>query len=119
LLIQQAAARVGMTAESAYRLRRMPGADSFAAAWASAHAHAVQILADCAFERAIELQQLSKSLESLAKADHASMSRIYTIRKEERLEMAAKFEKSAIKRGISAETIQGIRAEILGLDDDA
>jgi hypothetical protein len=42
-----------MTAESAYRLRRMPGADSFAAAWASAHAHAVQILADCAFERAI------------------------------------------------------------------
>jgi Protein of unknown function (DUF3486) len=69
--------------------------------------------------KAIELQQLSKSLESLAKADHTSMSRIYTIRKEERLEMAAKFEKSAIKRGISAETIQGIRAEILGLDDDA
>ena len=38
--IGRAARSVGLSRESAYRLRRRPGAESFAAAWSSAMAHA-------------------------------------------------------------------------------
>lgn len=52
--VTRAAARVGMSVESAYRLRRRPEAKSFADAWTAAQAHATQKLVDLAFERAID-----------------------------------------------------------------
>lgn len=48
-----AAKAAGMTRESAYRLRRRRDAQSFAAAWEAALAHATQMLTDIAFERAV------------------------------------------------------------------
>jgi hypothetical protein len=51
--VVEAARRVGMSAESAYRLRRHAGATAFIEAWDSALDHAVQRLVDTAFARAI------------------------------------------------------------------
>jgi hypothetical protein len=52
--VQAAARRINMSSEGAYYLRRQPGAESFAAAWASALDHGVQSLADIAIDRARE-----------------------------------------------------------------
>ncbi len=52
--VSRAVLRVGMSLESAYRLRRRPEAKAFADAWRSAQAHATQKLVDVAFERAID-----------------------------------------------------------------
>ncbi len=49
-----AAKSVGLTRESAYRLRRQPHAAAFARAWDAARHHAGTFLEDTAFERAIE-----------------------------------------------------------------
>ena len=49
-----AAKAVGMTRETAYRLRRAPGSEAFARAWDAARHHAGGLLEDIAFERAIE-----------------------------------------------------------------
>ena len=51
--VEQAAREVSMTARSCYRLRRAPGAESFAAAWDAAIQQAAHMLVDLAFERAI------------------------------------------------------------------
>ncbi len=51
--VSDAAARVGLSVESAYRLRRRRDAASFAAAWEGALAHGTRRLVDLAFERAI------------------------------------------------------------------
>ena len=48
-----AAREVGMTVQSCYRLRRSPGAENFAAAWDAALHQASKMLADLAFDRAI------------------------------------------------------------------
>lgn len=53
-LVGHAAKAVGMTRESAYRLRRAPHAGAFARAWDIARLHAAGLLEDIAFERAIE-----------------------------------------------------------------
>ncbi|MBV9840184.1 MAG: hypothetical protein JOY99_01395 [Sphingomonadaceae bacterium] len=51
--VDRAARRIGMTAVGAYRLRKLPGAEGFAAAWAEAQALGVNKLSDIAFDRAI------------------------------------------------------------------
>lgn len=51
--VTAAAARINMSPEGAYYLRRQPGAEGFAAAWAAALDHGVQQLADVAIDRAI------------------------------------------------------------------
>jgi hypothetical protein len=51
--VEQAAREVGLSVMSCYRLRRAPGAETFAAAWDSAIAHASRKLIDLAFDRAI------------------------------------------------------------------
>ena len=51
--VRQAAANVGISVMSCYRLRRTPGAENFAAAWDAALAQAARLLVDLAFERAI------------------------------------------------------------------
>jgi hypothetical protein len=51
--VTAAAYEVGMTVQSCYRLRRSPGAESFAAAWDAALQEASKRLADIAFDRAI------------------------------------------------------------------
>lgn len=53
-LVATAAKAVGLTRESAYRLRRAAGAEAFAAAWDAARHHAGGLIEDIAFERAIE-----------------------------------------------------------------
>ena len=53
-LVGTAAKAVGLTRESAYRLRRAAGAEAFAAAWDAARHHAGGLIEDIAFERAIE-----------------------------------------------------------------
>lgn len=53
-LVGAAAKSVGLTRESAYRLRRSPHGAAFARAWDAARAHAGAFLEDVAFERAIE-----------------------------------------------------------------
>ena len=50
--VSAAAERINMSSEGAYYLRRQPGAESFAAAWAAALDHGVQTLADLAIDRA-------------------------------------------------------------------
>lgn len=50
--VDRAALRVGMSASSAFRLRRSPGAEQFSAAWDVALQHAARVLLDTAFERA-------------------------------------------------------------------
>lgn len=52
--VKHAATRINMSPEGAYTLRRQPGAESFAAAWAAAIDFGVQRLADIALERAID-----------------------------------------------------------------
>lgn len=51
--VAEAARAVGMSASSAYRLRRSPGGEAFARAWDAAVAQAVGMLVDVAFDRAI------------------------------------------------------------------
>lgn len=53
-LVGRAAKAVGMTRESAYRLRRAPHATAFADAWDVARQHAAGLIEDIAFERAIQ-----------------------------------------------------------------
>ncbi len=53
-LVSQAAKEVGMTRESANRLRRSPHGAAFSRAWDAARHHAGAALEDIAFERAIE-----------------------------------------------------------------
>lgn len=53
-LVGHAAKAVGMTRESAYRLRRAPHAGAFARAWDAARHHAGGLIEDIAFDRAIE-----------------------------------------------------------------
>jgi len=52
--VKHAAARINMSVEGAYYLRRSPGADSFIRAWDAALNHGVQRLADIAIDRAME-----------------------------------------------------------------
>jgi hypothetical protein len=51
--VKHAAKAVNMSSEGAYHLRRQPGAEDFAAAWAEALDHGIQRLEDIALERAI------------------------------------------------------------------
>jgi len=53
-LVSVAAKAVGMTRESAYKLRRAAHGAAFARAWDAARHHAGSFLEDIAFERAIE-----------------------------------------------------------------
>lgn len=53
-LVDHAARAVGMSVQSAYRLRRAPGGDSFSRAWDAALAAAAGRVLDLAFKRAIE-----------------------------------------------------------------
>lgn len=53
-LVGGAAKAIGMSRESAYRLRRSPHGAAFARAWDSARRHAGGLIEDIAFERAIE-----------------------------------------------------------------
>lgn len=53
-LVGHAAKAVGMSRESAYRLRRAPHAGALARAWDAARQHAGGLIEDIAFERAIE-----------------------------------------------------------------
>jgi hypothetical protein len=53
-LVNLAAKAVGMSRESAYRLRRSPHGAAFARAWDAARQHAGGLIEDIAFERAIE-----------------------------------------------------------------
>jgi hypothetical protein len=53
-LVNLAAKAVGMSRESAYRLRRSAHGDAFARAWDAARHHAGGLIEDIAFERAIE-----------------------------------------------------------------
>lgn len=53
-LVNVAARAVGMSRESAYRLRRSPHGAAFARAWDAARHHAGGLIEDIAFERAIE-----------------------------------------------------------------
>lgn len=52
--VKHACARINMSAEGAYYLRRRPDAESFRRAWEAALNHGVQRLADIAIDRAIE-----------------------------------------------------------------
>ena len=56
-IVGLAAKDVGMTRESAYKLRRSAHAAAFARAWDAARHHAGGTLEDIAFERAIEGQE--------------------------------------------------------------
>ncbi len=56
-LVSHAAKAVGMSRESANRLRRSPHGAAFARAWDAARLHAGSALEDIAFERAIEGQE--------------------------------------------------------------
>jgi hypothetical protein len=53
-LVSAAAKAVGLSRESAYKLRRAAHAEAFARAWDAARHHAGGVLEDMAFERAIE-----------------------------------------------------------------
>jgi hypothetical protein len=53
-LVNVAAHAVGMSRESAYKLRRAPHGAAFARAWDAARQHAGGLVEDIAFERAIE-----------------------------------------------------------------
>ncbi|MBK6801603.1 MAG: hypothetical protein IPG83_09010 [Novosphingobium sp.] len=52
-IVTQAAREIGASLEALYRLRNMPGAEGFAAAWEQAIDRGMQRLEDCALERAI------------------------------------------------------------------
>lgn len=51
--VAEAAREVGMSENSAYRLRRSPGGENFARAWLAARAHSVPRVLDGMFEQAI------------------------------------------------------------------
>ena len=53
-IVTQAAREVGVSLEALYRLRAMPGAEAFAAAWEGALDRGMARLEDCALERAIQ-----------------------------------------------------------------
>lgn len=52
--VDEAAERVGMHRSSAYELRDRPSSESFRAAWDAALTHAVPLLEDAAFARAVK-----------------------------------------------------------------
>lgn len=52
-IVTQAARSIGISLEALYKLRNLPGAEGFAAAWETALDRGVQRLEDCALERAI------------------------------------------------------------------
>ena len=52
-IVTQAARSIGVSLEALYRLRSMPGAEGFAAAWEAAIDRGMARLEDCALERAI------------------------------------------------------------------
>ena len=52
-IVTQAARSIGASLEALYRLRNMPGAEGFAAAWEAAIDRGMARLEDCALERAI------------------------------------------------------------------
>lgn len=52
-IVTQAAREIGASLEALYRLRNMPGAEGFAAAWEAAIDRGMQRLEDCALERAL------------------------------------------------------------------
>ena len=51
--VRAAANAVGLAPEGAYRLRRQPGAEEFAAAWRAALDHGIQRIEDVAMDRAL------------------------------------------------------------------
>lgn len=51
--VRAAANSVGLAPEGAYRLRRLPGAEEFAAAWEAALAHGVRRIEDALMDRAL------------------------------------------------------------------
>ncbi|MGZ3246307.1 MAG: hypothetical protein ACXU68_04545 [Croceibacterium sp.] len=51
--VRAAANSVGLAPEGAYRLRRQPGAEEFAAAWQAALDHGIQRIEDVAMDRAL------------------------------------------------------------------
>lgn len=53
-MVEHAARAVGMSVQSAYRLRHAPGGESFARAWTAALAAAAERVLDLAFQRAVE-----------------------------------------------------------------
>lgn len=53
-IVTQAARAIGASLEALYRLRLMPGAEGFAAAWELAIDRGIARLEDCALERAIQ-----------------------------------------------------------------
>ncbi len=53
-MVEHAAREVDMSVQSAYRLRRAPGSESFARAWTAALVAAAERVQDLAFARAIE-----------------------------------------------------------------
>jgi hypothetical protein len=57
-LVSAACEATDMSVQSAYRLRRAPGSEGFARAWAAATAAAVTRLVDVAFTRAIEGEEV-------------------------------------------------------------
>jgi len=57
-LVAEAAREVGMSVQSCYRLRRSPGAEGFARAWAAAIEQASQALLDLTFERVISGEEV-------------------------------------------------------------
>jgi hypothetical protein len=52
-IVTQAARQIGASLEALYRLRNMPGAEGFAAAWEAAVDRGIARLEDCALERAL------------------------------------------------------------------
>ena len=52
-IVTQAARSIGASLEALYKLRNMPGAEGFAAAWEAAIDRGIARLEDCALERAI------------------------------------------------------------------
>ena len=57
-IVTQAARSIGVSLEALYRLRRLAGAEGFAAAWEAALDHGVARLEDCALALAIEGEEV-------------------------------------------------------------
>ena len=57
-IVTQAARSIGVSLEALYKLRRLAGAEGFAAAWEAALDHGVARLEDCALALAIEGEEL-------------------------------------------------------------
>ena len=57
-IVTQAARQIGVSLEALYKVRRLAGAEGFAAAWEAALDHGVARLEDCALALAIEGEEL-------------------------------------------------------------